>query len=152
MLACQIRRLWSNIWDVKYQTGFVPSKITRNILMACPFVYSSISSFLTPSQEFFSGCQLRRLRCRLHRFGFCLQFWHERLPVLGFLPPTHPFEWQLKDRNCPLPLLAECRWSKVNLWENTSAWNANRTIAGLAGAVGEESCESSKFLLESFLS
>lgn len=68
-------------------------------------------------------------------------------------PARPPFEWQLKDRNvlCWL-LLTECRWSKVNLWENTGAWNANCTIPGLAGAVGEESSESSKFLLESFLS
>lgn len=63
-----------------------------------------------------SALQLRCQLCRLHCFGFCLQFWHERLPRLGPPPPpsplsqqpppsTHPFSdsSKLKRRNRPLP-------------------------------------------------
>lgn len=68
----------------------------------------------------------------------CLQFWHERLP-----PPPPLTLWVTAQRQkCPL---LDFYWLLISE-KNTGAWNADRTIPGLAGAVREESWESFKFV------
>lgn len=95
----------SNIWDVKYQTGFVPSKITRNILMACPFVYSSISSFLTCSQSFSAAVGSAATLSALSFAPFWLLFAVlARAFALAWVPPNPSTLWVTTQRQtCPLP-------------------------------------------------
>lgn len=113
MLACQICRLWATfgMWNIKRGLCQVRSHGT---FWWPALLFTALSAPFSLVLRVFLRLSARQLRCqlcRLHRFGFCLQFWHERLPWLGSPPTPLPFEWQLKDR--PVLCLTFTRWVQV---------------------------------------